>query len=79
MSKDDLFRNTLATNGLARGYAPRAHKRKRKGLRFAVVVLLLAVGGVVYVDQSELPIEPFEIIEQLNAPNENEQADKQFN
>ena len=52
MSKDDLFRNTLATNGLARGYAPRAHKRKRKGLRFAVVVLLLAVGGVVYVDQS---------------------------
>ena len=58
MSKDDLFRNTLATNGLARGYAPRAHKRKRKGLRYAVVVLLLAVGGVVYVDQSELPIDP---------------------
>ena len=48
MSKDDLFRNTLATNGLARGYAPRPHKRKRRGLRFAVVVLLLALAGVVY-------------------------------
>ena len=69
MSNDDnLFRNTLATNGLARGYAPRAHKCKRKGLRFAVVVLLLAVGGFVYVDQSELPMEPLEIIEQFVQP-----------
>ena len=60
MSNDDLFRNTLATNGLARGYAPRPHKRKRKGLRFAVVVLLLAVAGAVYVHQTdqmhELPV-----------------------
>ena len=60
MSNDDLFRNTLATNGLARGYAPRPHKRKRKGLRFAVVVLLLAVAGAVYVYQTdqmhELPL-----------------------
>ena len=48
MSNDDLFRNTLATNGLARGYAPRPHKRKRKGLRFAVVVLLLALACVMY-------------------------------
>ena len=60
MSNDDLFRNTLATNGLARGYAPRPHKRKRKGLRFAVVVLLLAVAGAVYVYQTdqmhELPV-----------------------
>ena len=60
MGKDDLFRNTLATNGLARGYAPRPHKRKRKGLRFAVVVLLLAVAGAVYVYQTdqmhELPV-----------------------
>ena len=30
------------------GYAPRRHKRKRKGLRFAVVVVLLALAGVVY-------------------------------
>ena len=60
MSNDDLFRNTLATNGLARGYAPRPHKRKRKGVRFAVVVLLLAVAGAVYVYQTdqmhELPV-----------------------
>ena len=60
MSNDDLFRNTLATNGLARGYAPRPHKRKRKGVLFAVVVLLLAVAGAVYVYQTdqmpELPV-----------------------
>ena len=37
-----------ATNGLMSSYAPRPHKRKRKGLRIAVVVLLLAVAGVVY-------------------------------
>ena len=49
---DDLFRNTLATNGLRSGYAPRRHKRKRKGLRFTVVViLLLGSGGVYYADQ----------------------------
>ena len=52
MSKDELFRNTLATNGLARGYALRAHKRKHKGLRFAVVVLLLAVAGTLYVNNA---------------------------
>ena len=45
---DNIFRNTLATNGLARGYATRPHKRKRKGLRFSVVALLLALAGVVY-------------------------------
>ena len=57
---DNIFRNILATNGLARGYSPRPHKRKRKGLRFAVVVLLLAVAGAVYVYQTdqmhELPV-----------------------
>ena len=37
-----------ATNGLMSGYGARPHKRKRKGLRFAVVVLILAVAGVVY-------------------------------
>ena len=37
-----------ATNGLMSGYDARPHKRKRKGLRFAVVVLLLAVAGVLY-------------------------------
>ena len=48
MSKDDLFRNTLATNGLIRGYPPRSHKRKRRGLRFAFVILLLALASMVY-------------------------------
>ena len=60
MTKHNLFSNVLATNGLARGYGPRPHKRKRKGLRFAVVVLLLAVAGAVYVYQTdqmhELPV-----------------------
>ena len=37
-----------ATNGLMSGYDARPHKRKRRGLRFAVVVLILAVAGVVY-------------------------------
>ena len=37
-----------ATNGLMSGYGERPHKRKRRGLRFAVVVLILAVAGVVY-------------------------------
>ena len=45
MTKHNLFSNVLATNGLARGYGPRPYKRKRKGLRFSVVVLLLAVSG----------------------------------
>jgi hypothetical protein len=53
MTKHNLFSNVLATNGLARGYGPRPHKRKRKGLRFSVVVLLLAVAGAVYVYQTD--------------------------
>ena len=48
MTDNNLFSNVPATNGLARGYGPRPHKRKRKGLRFAVVVLLLALAGVAY-------------------------------
>ena len=60
MTDNNLFRNVPATNGLARGYGPRPHKRKRKGVRFAVVVLLLAVAGAVYVYQTdqmhELPV-----------------------
>ena len=60
MTKHNLFSNVPATNGLARGYGPRPHKRKRKGVRFAVVVLLLAVAGAVYVYQTdqmhELPV-----------------------
>ena len=60
MTKHNLFSNVPATNGLARGYGPRPHRRKRKGLRFAVVVLLLAVAGAVYVYQTdqmhELPV-----------------------
>ena len=60
MTKQNLFSNVPATNGLARGYGPRPHKLKRKGVRFAVVVLLLAVAGAVYVYQTdqmhELPV-----------------------
>ena len=60
MTKHNLFSNVPATNGLARGYGPRPHKRKRKGVRFGVVVLLLAVAGAVYVYQTdqmhELPV-----------------------
>ena len=48
MIKERLFANTVATNGLARGYGLRSHRRTRKGLRFAVVVLLLALAGLVY-------------------------------
>jgi hypothetical protein len=60
MTDNNLFSKVPATNGLARGYGPRPHKRKRKGVRFAVVVLLLAVAGAVYVYQKdqmhELPV-----------------------
>ena len=60
MTDNNLFSNIPATNGLARGYGPRPQKRKRKGLRFALVVLLLAVAGAVYVYQTdqmhELPV-----------------------
>ncbi len=60
MTDNNLFSKVAATNGLARGYGPRPHKRKRKGVRFAVVVLLLAVAGAVYVYQTdqmhELPV-----------------------
>ena len=60
MTDNNLFSKVPATNGLARDYGPRPHKRKRKGVRFAVVVLLLAVAGAVYVYQTdqmhELPV-----------------------
>jgi len=60
MTDNNLVSKVAATNGLARGYGPRPHKRKRKGVRFAVVVLLLAVAGAVYVYQTdqmhELPV-----------------------
>ena len=60
MTDNNLFSKVPATNGLARGYGPRPHKRKRQGVRFAVVVLLLAVAGTVYVYQTdqmhELPV-----------------------
>ena len=41
-----------ATNGLMSGYDARPHKHKLKGLRFAVVVLLLAVASLVAVDKT---------------------------
>ena len=60
MTDNNLVSKVAATNGLARGYGPRPHKRKRKGVRFAVVVLLHAVAGAVYVYQTdqmhELPV-----------------------
>ena len=70
MTKHNLFSNVLATNGLARGYGPRPHKRKRKGLRFSVVVLLLAVAGAVYVYQTEQMPDLPASINQLTKPDE---------
>ena len=62
MTKHNLFSNVLATNGLARGYGPRPHKRKRKGLWLAFFVLLIAVVGAVYVYQTdEMPKLPASI------------------
>ena len=70
MTDNNLFSNVPATNGLARGYGPRPHKRKRKGLRFALVVLLLALAGAVYVYQTDqLPKFPTSI-DQLTNPDE---------
>ena len=60
--RNELFRNTLATNGLANGYVSRRPRRKRKGLRLALVVLLLAIAGAVYVYQrNEMPELPASI------------------
>jgi len=68
--RNELFRNTLATNGLANGYVFRRPRRKRKGLRFALVVLLLAVAGAVYVYQTdEIPKLPASI-DRLTKPDE---------
>ena len=70
MTDNNLFSNLPATNGLARGYGPRPHKRKRKGLRFALVVLLLAVAGAVYVYQTDQIQELPASIDQLTKPDE---------
>ena len=70
MTENNLFSNVLATNGLARGYSPRPHKRKRKGLRFALVVLLLAVAGAIYVYQTDQIPELQGSIDQLTKPDE---------
>ena len=60
--RKELFRNTLATNGLANGYGSRRPRRKRKGLRFALVVLLLALAGAFYLYQTnEMPELPASI------------------
>ena len=70
MTDNNLVSKVAATNGLARGYGPRPHKRKRKGVRFAVVVLLLAVAGAVYVYQTnEMPELPASI-DRLTKPDE---------
>ena len=70
MTKHNLFSNVPATNGLARGYGPRPHRRKRKGLRFALVVLLLAVAGAVYVYQTDQIQKLPASIDQLTKPDE---------
>ena len=70
MTKHNLFSNVPATNGLARGYGPRPNKRKRKGLRFALLVLLLAVAGAVYFYQTEQMPELRASIDQLTKPDE---------
>ncbi len=70
MTDNNLFSNIPATNGLARGYGPRPQKRKRKGLRFALVVLLLAVAGAVYVYQTDQIQELPASIDQLTKPDE---------
>ena len=69
MTKHNLFSNVPATNGLARGYAPRPHKHKRKGLRLALVVLLLALAGAVYVYQTDQIPELPTSIDQLTKPD----------
>ena len=70
MTDNNLFSNVPATNGLARGYRPRPHKRKRKGLRFSVVVLLFAVAGAVYVYQTDQIPELPASIDQLKKSDE---------
>ena len=70
MTDNNLFIKVAATNGLARGYGPRPHKRKRKGVRFAVVVLLLAVAGAVYVYQTDQMHELSVRIDQLTKLDE---------
>ena len=69
MTDNNLFSNVLATNGLARGYGPRPHKRKRKGLWLAFFILLIAVVGAVYVYQTdEMPELPASI-DRLTKPD----------
>ena len=70
MTKHNLFSNVPATNGLARGYGPRPHKRKRKGLWLAFFVLLLALAGAVYVYQTDQMAELQTSIDQLTTPDE---------
>ena len=70
MTEKNLFSNVLATNGLARGYGPRPHKHKRKGLWLAFFVLLIAVVGSVYVYQTDEVAELQTSIDQLTRPNE---------
>ena len=70
MTKHNLFSNVPATNGLARGYGPRPHKRKRKGLWLAFFVLLIAVVGAVYVYQTDQMAEIQTSIDQLTTPDE---------
>ena len=68
--RNELFRNTLATNGLANGYVFRRDRRRLRGILFALVVLLLALAGAVYVYQkNEMPELPASI-DRLTKPDE---------
>jgi hypothetical protein len=70
MTKHNLFSNVPATNGLARGYGARPRKHKRKGLRLALVFLLLALAGAVYFYQTDQMAKLQASIDQLTTPDE---------
>ena len=60
-----------ATNGLMSSYAPRPHKRKRRGLRLAILILLGAMASFVFIEKantSDICRHPILAVEMLN-PN----------
>jgi len=60
-----------ATNGLTSSYAPRPHKRKRRELRLASLILLGAMASFVFIEKantSDICRHPILAVEMLN-PN----------